>query len=113
MSWRHYNPETDTIEINGYLPSELERFHAVVMNEDTWYRYIRKPCKDYAVRVNKFLDGLLALLNAWEDRESSLIYPFMYILHINLTEDKKSALVSLQRTFGYEFVFINEVIPFE
>lgn len=113
MSWRHYNPETDTIEISGYLPSELERFHAVVMSEDTWYRYIRGTDRNYAVRVNKFLDGLLALLNAWENRECCLIYPFLYILHIDLTEDKKSALVSLQRSFSYEFVFVNEVIPFE
>ena len=37
MSWKHYNTETETLEISGYLPTELERFHAVVMNEDTWY----------------------------------------------------------------------------
>ena len=38
MSWKHYNTETETLEISGYLPTELERFHAVVMNEDTWYK---------------------------------------------------------------------------
>ena len=36
MSWKHFNTETETLEISGYLPTELERFHAVVMDEDTW-----------------------------------------------------------------------------
>lgn len=31
MSWKHFNTETETLEISGYLPTELERFHAVVM----------------------------------------------------------------------------------
>ena len=26
MSWKHYNTETETLEISGYLPTELERF---------------------------------------------------------------------------------------
>ena len=64
MSWKHFNTETETLEISGYLPTELERFHAVVMDEDTWYNEIRRPGKDYAVRVNKFLDGLLAILSS-------------------------------------------------
>lgn len=113
MSWKHFNTETETLEISGYLPTELEHFHAVVMDEDTWYNEIRRPGKDYAVRVNKFLDGLLAILKFWEEKETCLIYPYMYILHIDLAEDKKTALVSLQRTHSYEFVFKNVEIPFE
>lgn len=46
MSWKHFNTETETLEISGYLPTELERFHAVVMDEDTWYNEIRRPGKD-------------------------------------------------------------------
>lgn len=113
MSWKHYNTETETLEISGYLPTELERFHAVVMNEDTWYKQIRRPGNNYAVRVNRFLDGLLAILKSWEEKEPCLIYPYLYILHVNLTEDKKTALVSLQRTHGYEFIFKDIAIPFE
>lgn len=113
MSWKHYNTETETLEISGYLPTELERFHTVVMNEDTWYKQIRRPGNNYAVRVNRFLDGLLAILKSWEEKEPCLIYPYLYILHVNLTEDKKTALVSLQRTHGYEFVFKDIAIPFE
>lgn len=33
--------------------------------------------------------------------------------YVNLTEDKKTALVSLQRTHGYEFVFKDIAIPFD
>lgn len=113
MSQKHFNTETETLEISGYLPTELERFHAVVMDEDTWYNEIRRPGKNYAVRVNRFLDGLLAILKSWEEKEPCLIYPYLYILHVDLTEDKKTALVSLQRTHGYEFVFENVEIPFE
>ena len=113
MSWKHYNTETETLEISGYLPTELERFHAVVMNEDTWYKQIRRPGNNYAVRVNRFLDGLLTILKSWEEKEPCLIYPYLYILHVDLTEDKKTALVSLQRTHGYEFVFKDISIPFE
>ena len=84
MSWKHFNTETETLEISGYLPTELERFHAVVMDEDTW-----------------------------EEKEPCLIYPYLYILHVDLTENKKTALVSLQRTHGYEFIFKDIAIPFE
>ena len=74
---------------------------------------IRRPGKDYAVRVNRFLDGLLAILKSWEEKEPCLIYPYLYILHVDLTENKKTALVSLQRTHGYEFIFKDIAIPFE
>ena len=113
MSWKHYNTETETLEISGYLPTELERFHAVVMNEDTWYKQIRRPGNNYAVRVNRFLDGLLTILKSWEEKEPCLIYSYLYILHVDLTENKKTALVSLQRTHGYEFIFKDIAIPFE
>ena len=113
MSWKHYNTETETLEISGYLPTELERFHTVVMNEDTWYKQIRRPSNNYAVRVNRFLDGLLTVLKSWEEKEHCLIDPYLYILHIDLTSDKKTSLVSLQRTQGYEFVCKDIEIPFE
>ena len=85
MSWKHFNTETETLEISGYLPTELERFHAVVMDEDTWYNEIRRPGKDYAVRVNRFLDGLLTILKSWEEKEPCLIYPEVPARRANCT----------------------------
>ena len=69
--------------------------------------------EDYTLNKLLILDGLLTILKSWEEKEPCLIYPYLYILHVDLTEDKKTALVSLQRTHGYEFVFKDIAIPFE
>lgn len=110
MSWRHYNKETGGYENCVTLPSELEDFH-VVMKDETWYNAIRNPynCKQ---RVNKFLDGLKDLLDTLAEEEPEISNHSLYILHIDLAPSKKAAIVAIQRTFCYEFICKNVIIPF-
>ncbi|MBU5447949.1 MULTISPECIES: hypothetical protein [Clostridia] len=110
MGWIHYNTEAGRCEACVTLPSELEGFH-VVMKDHTWYDVIRNPYERQH-RVNKFLDGLKDLLDTLAEKEPDIYYHKAYILHIDLTEDEKTALVSIQRTRAYAFICKNIPIPF-
>ena len=68
--------------------------------------YERQHC------VNTFLDGLKDLLDTLAKEEPDINYHKAYILHIDLTEDEKTALVSIQRIRAYAFVCKNIPIPF-
>lgn len=109
MSWMHYDVEKGINELCGILPSEINSF-TVIMEENTWYNVIRKP-GEHTERVNKFLNGLKVLLEMWDEKEPDLLFEHLYILHIDL-QDENTALVSLQRKHGYEFVFKNVPISF-
>lgn len=56
MSWKHFNTEPKHLKSADICQ---QNWNASMRrkDEDTWYNEIRRPGKDYAVRVNKFLDG--------------------------------------------------------
>ena len=97
MSWKHYDPKTKICEYRS-LPRVLCDFDTVVMDENTW-NAIKKAS------LPTFLDNLKKLLDSYSDEEFMLIIRYFYILHIDLAETPNTALVSLQRNRGYEFVF--------
>ena len=37
--------------------------------------------------------------------------PYDYVLHIELSADESNALISVQRSTTYEYIFRNEIIP--
>ena len=104
MSWRHYDPETKICRYRG-LPRVLCDFDTVVMEEDTW-----NTIKE--VSLPAFLDNLKKLLDSYLDEEFMLTIRYFYILHIDLAETPNTALVSLQRKRGYEFVFKDIPVSF-
>ena len=86
--------------LSGDNMEEVRTFSAIAHEDDILQTYLKEI-------------GKIKLLKSWEEKEPCLIYPYLYILHVNLTEDRKTALVSLQRTHGYEFIFKDIAIPFE
>lgn len=116
MSWMKYNKETKETEKAGVLVSDLERFSSIVMEESTWEKinqFSDRVPWGRESRMNTFVDDLLCRL---EYKEAELNEPVRnrpenYILHIDLDESKDTALVSIQRTVSYEFIFKNMEIP--
>lgn len=104
MSWKHYDPKTKICEYRS-LPRVLCDFDTVVMDENTW-NAIKKAS------LPTFLDNLKKLLDSYSDEEFMLIIRYFYILHIDLAETPNTALVSLQRNRGYEFVFKDVPVSF-
>lgn len=87
------------------LPRVLCDFDTVVMDENTW-NAIKKAS------LPTFLDNLKKLLDSYSDEEFMLTIRYFYILHIDLAETPNTALVSLQRNRGYEFVFKDVPVSF-
>lgn len=104
MSWKHYDPKTKICEYRS-LPRVLCDFDTVVMEKDTW-NAIKKTS------LPAFLDNLKKLLDSYSDEEFMLTIRCFYILHIDLAETPNTALVSLQRNRGYEFVFKDVPVSF-
>ena len=92
MTWKHYDPKTKICEYRS-LPRVLCDFDTVVMDEDTW-------------------NAIKKLLDSYSDEEFMLTIRYFYILHIDLAEASNTALVSLQRNRGYEFVFKDVPVSF-
>ena len=108
MSWMKYNTETNSIDLLGYI-SELSTFRALVMEESTWKVITkRNPKATKKTRRQKFLSDLTALL---EKKDKKILQqPYDYVLHIELSSDESNAIISVQRSATYEYIFRNEII---
>ena len=104
MSWKHYDPKTKICEYRS-LPRILCDFDTVVMDENTWNTFKKAS-------FSTFLGNLKKLLDSYSDEEFMLTIRYFYILHIDLAETPNTALVSLQRKRGYEFVFKDVLVSF-
>lgn len=108
MSWMKYNTETNSIDLLGYI-SELSTFRALVMEESTWKIITKKSPKTTGkTRRQKFLSDLFALLEKKDKK--TMQQPYDYVLHIELSADESNALISVQRSTTYEYIFRNEII---
>ena len=97
MSWMKYNTETNSIDLLGYI-SELSTFRALVMEESTW-KIITKKSPKTTGKTRRQKDKKI------------MQQPYDYVLHIELSADESNALISVQRSTTYEYIFRNEIIP--
>ena len=114
MNWMKYNKETRQIDLLPYI-SELSGFQAIVIDERTWNVICKRsasaaPGKAKGRKI-KFLANLFDLLKAQDETRPITEHAYDYVLHIELSADETNALISLQRTSTYEFIFRNEIIP--
>lgn len=116
MSWMRYNKETKKTQKVCTLVSDLEKFDSVVMDIETWNeinQFSDNVPWGRESRMNTFVDDLITALafKEAENNEPLNGQLWNYILHIELNEDKDTAIISIQRRTSYEFVLKNLPIP--
>lgn len=116
MSWMRYNKETKKTQKVCTLVSDLEKFDSIVMDNETWNeinQFSDNVPWGRESRMNTFVDDLITALafKEAENNEPLNGQPWNYILHVELNEDKDTAIISIQRRTSYEFVLKNLPIP--